>query len=68
MYALPFRLRRLSAWIALVALVLAALAPTLTHAIGSTAAQGWSAVCTTTGMKWVNADGRVSEAACYVPR
>jgi hypothetical protein len=56
--------RRLVAWLAVAALGLGALAPTLAHALvragdGAT----WVQVCSSTGMFWVRADGGGTLAA-----
>lgn len=44
--------RRLASWIAALAVLVAALAPALSHAMGS----GWVEVCTVQGSKWVQVD------------
>ncbi len=44
--------RRIASWIAAFAVLLAALAPALSHAMGS----GWVEVCTVQGSKWVQVD------------
>jgi hypothetical protein len=49
--------RRLSAWLAMLALGLAALAPTLAQAVvASSDRSDWVQVCSATGMVWVQAD------------
>ena len=56
--------RRFTAWLALVALLLGALAPTVTQAMvaGSDRAD-WLEICTATGMVWVKAGtGELSES------
>jgi hypothetical protein len=45
--------RRLTSWIAALAVLLAALAPALSHALGSSPGEGWVLVCTAQGAKWV---------------
>ena len=54
--------RRLTAWVALFALVLGALAPTVTQAMVAAGDRGdWLEVCSVSGMVWVKADtGEVS--------
>lgn len=49
--------RRFAAWLAIVAMLLGGLAPTLAQArmVGSDRAD-WVEICTTTGMVWVKAD------------
>ncbi len=55
--------RRLTAWVALFALVLGALAPTVTQAMVAAGDRGdWLEVCSVSGMVWVQADtGEVSQ-------
>lgn len=50
------RTRRLFAWIALLAITLAALAPTVSRALAPApaAAPGWVEVCSASGMQWVS--------------
>jgi hypothetical protein len=59
--------RHAAAWLALVAMLAFALAPTLSRAMASAGAGGWTEVCTAQGMKWVpvdaGADGRQAPAA-----
>lgn len=45
--------RKLFAWFALCAIVMASLAPTLSHALGRTASANWVEICTTQGSKWL---------------
>jgi Protein of unknown function (DUF2946) len=53
-----FRLqRRFTAWLAMLALVLGALAPTVTQAVVSGGERdGWVQICSVSGMVWVKAD------------
>lgn len=53
-----FRLhRRLTTWLAMLALVLGALAPTVAQAmVGSGERDGWLQICSVSGMVWVKAD------------
>jgi hypothetical protein len=49
--------RRFAAWLALVAVLLGALAPTIAQArMGGGDRADWLEICTTTGMVWVQAD------------
>lgn len=49
--------RRFTAWVALLALVFGALAPTLTQAMVASGERGdWLEVCSVSGMVWVKAD------------
>lgn len=50
------RARRLAAWIAIFAMALAALAPTVSRALARGAASpvSWNEVCTASGMQWIN--------------
>lgn len=47
--------RRLTGWIAALAILLASLAPALSHALASATGSGWVEVCTAQGSKWVQA-------------
>lgn len=55
--------RRITTWVALLALVLGALAPTVTQAVVSGGDRAdWLQVCSVSGMVWVQADtGQVSD-------
>jgi hypothetical protein len=44
---------RLTCWIAALAILLAALAPSLSHALGSAKGSSWIEVCTAQGSKWI---------------
>ena len=49
--------RRFTAWLAMLALVMSALAPTVSQAVVMSSERGdWLEVCTTTGVMWVKAD------------
>jgi Protein of unknown function (DUF2946) len=50
-------------WIAVTAMLLACLAPSLSHALGSAAAAPWGDICTGQGSKWAaeRTDGSSSE-------
>lgn len=49
--------RRFTAWLAMLALVLAALAPTLAQAVvAGSDRSDWVQICSATGMVWVQAD------------
>jgi hypothetical protein len=57
------RHRRLTVWIALVAMLAFALMPTVSRALAF--AQGgsnWTEICTPQGMQWVSADGERTDA------
>lgn len=45
--------RRITSWIAALAVLLAALAPAVSHALGSRLGASWVEVCTLAGSKWV---------------
>ncbi len=45
--------RRVTAWIAALAVLLGALAPALSHALASTQGKQWIEICTSSGSKWV---------------
>ena len=49
--------RRFTAWLTMLALVMSALAPTVSQAVVMSSDRGdWLEVCTTTGVMWVKAD------------
>lgn len=49
--------RRFTAWLAMLALVMSALAPTVSQAVVMSSDRGdWLEVCSTTGVMWVKAD------------
>lgn len=54
---------RLTCWIAALAILLASLAPSLSHALASAANSNWIEVCTTQGAKWVQAGDEGSKQA-----
>jgi hypothetical protein len=52
------RHRRLTLWLAMLAMVFAALAPTVSHALALfPGSAGWVEVCTAHGARWVAVDG-----------
>ncbi len=55
--------RRLTTWIAALAILLASLAPSLSHAVASATGTNWIEVCTTQGSKWIAAGEDSSERA-----
>jgi hypothetical protein len=57
--------RRLTAWIAMFAIVLAALAPSISQAVNAarTSAAGWDEICTVDGPKLIKADGEASHTS-----
>lgn len=59
------RTRRLSAWIAIFVMALAALAPTVSRALAREVAHpaGWIEVCSASGMQWVPLDAAASAVA-----
>ncbi len=54
---------RLTTWIAALAILLASLAPSLSHALASASGAGWIEICTVQGSKWISADQAGSERA-----
>lgn len=52
---------RLTSWIAALAILVASLAPALSHAMASATGTHWVEVCTTQGAKWVQAGEDGSE-------
>lgn len=55
--------RRLTSWIAALAILLASLAPALSHALASATGADWIEICTIQGSKWVQAGEDGSERA-----
>lgn len=56
--------RRFTAWLAMLALVLAALAPTVAQAlVAGSDRSDWVQICSATGMVWVQADDAADDAA-----
>jgi hypothetical protein len=55
--------RRFTTWIAVLAILLASLAPSLSHALASATGTNWIEVCTTQGSKWIAAGEDGSERA-----
>lgn len=55
--------RRLTTWIAALAILLASLAPSLSHALASGSGANWIEICTTQGSKWIAAGEDGSERA-----
>jgi len=54
--------RRFTAWLAMLALVMSALAPTVSQAVVMSSERGdWLEVCTTTGVMWVKADSAAAD-------
>lgn len=46
-------LRRLTSWIAALAILMGALAPALSHALASAGGKHWVEICTTQGSEWI---------------
>lgn len=55
--------RVLTSWIAVVAILMAALAPSISSALGAGNGASWLEVCSSVGAKWVQPDGSTSEQA-----
>jgi hypothetical protein len=56
--------RRFTAWLAMLAMVLAAFAPTLAQAVAASTDRGdWVQVCSASGMFWVKTDGAGLDAS-----
>lgn len=60
---MPFRrvTRRLATWIAVLAVLMAALAPAISHALASDGSSAWIEVCTAQGSRWLQADAERGE-------
>jgi hypothetical protein len=55
--------RILTSWLAILALLMAALAPSISHALGSKFGPSWVEVCTPSGAKWVQAGSGAGDEA-----
>ena len=56
--------RRFAAWLAMLAMLMGAFAPTVAQAVvASQGGEGWVQVCSASGMVWVKADGLEDPAA-----
>jgi hypothetical protein len=55
--------RRLTSWIAALAILLASLAPALSHALASATGSNWIEICTTQGSNWIQTSDDGSEGA-----
>jgi hypothetical protein len=55
--------RRLTIWFAALAILLASLAPSLSHALASASGTDWIEICTTQGSKWIATGEDGSERA-----
>jgi hypothetical protein len=53
--------RALTSWIAVVAVLMAALAPSISHALGTNDGATWVEICTAAGAKWVKAGGQIGD-------
>lgn len=54
--------RRFTTWLAMLALVMSALAPTVSQAVAMSSDRAdWLEVCTTTGVMWVKADSAATD-------
>jgi hypothetical protein len=54
--------RRFTTWLAMLALVMSAMAPTVSQAVVMSSERGdWLEVCTTTGVMWVKADSAAAD-------
>ena len=56
-------MRLLTSWIAVLAVLMAALAPSISHALGAKNGASWVEVCSTVGAKWVQPDGSSTDKA-----
>jgi hypothetical protein len=55
--------RRLTGWIAAFVILLASIAPALSHALAPATGNNWIEICTTQGSKWIKASQDGSERA-----
>jgi hypothetical protein len=59
--------RVLTSWMAVLAILMAALAPSISHALESKNGPSWVEICTSVGAKWVNAGGDAGDEAPSFP-
>ena len=62
----PFS-RTLTSWLAILAILMSALAPSISHALGSKFGPSWVEICTPSGAKWVQAGSGTSDEAPASP-
>jgi len=55
------RSKRLSTWVAILALLMMALAPLMSQAFGAGSASGWAEICSVYGSKWVKIDAGTTD-------
>ncbi len=55
--------RVLTSWLAILAILMAAFAPSISHALGSKFGPSWVEVCTPSGAKWVQAGNGAGDEA-----
>lgn len=55
--------RALTSWVAILAILMAALAPSVSHALAAHGSVAWIEVCSALGSKWVRADAPEREPA-----
>lgn len=53
----------MASWIAVLAVLMAALAPAISHALGSQGAASWVEVCSAQGSRWVQDDAQTGDPA-----
>lgn len=55
--------RLLTSWIAVLAILMSALAPSISHALGTKNGASWIEVCSTVGSKWLQPDRSSTDPA-----
>ena len=55
--------RLFTSWLAVLAILMVTLAPSISQALGGKYGASWVEVCSTVGSKWVQADGGATEPA-----
>lgn len=58
---------RFTGWVAILVVLLASLAPSLSHALGATQGASWVEICTAQGSKWVQGDSADSGGSKSAP-
>ncbi|WP_137938093.1 DUF2946 domain-containing protein [Chitinivorax sp. B] len=62
------RFHRFISWLAILAVLMGALVPTISYAMKTPSAEsGWVEVCTANGMKWINTAGALVDSPSSLP-
>lgn len=59
--------RALASWFAILAILMAALAPTVSHALAVAGSRAWVEVCGASGSRWIPSDSTLASPASGAP-